>query len=195
MFKLSLICSLFFFTACSYQWGNRNESLPGKYSEIAVPVFKNQTQEVGAEIYFTNAIIEELSRNPSSKLTSQEYAEVVLEGEVRSLAVVGEGLATFKDPANCPTVGTANCLPSGTELANTYRMDVIINIRIRRKVDRQVIWSKSLSGQRSFASTKLAAYPGNSANPLYNQSALHINLKLMAEQMMSQAYFSLTETF
>tara|TARA_B100001248_G_scaffold219808_1_gene175434 strand:+ start:3378 stop:3929 length:552 start_codon:yes stop_codon:yes gene_type:complete len=181
--QIFVYLSCFLFLSCGYQWGNRSEKLPGDYKEVAIPLFKNKTQEVGAEIYFTNALIEEIARNPKSNVTSQEYAEVVLEGEISNLSLQGEGLASLPN------------LPTETELNSSYRMDIIVHLRLRRKSDQEVIWTKSFSGQRTFASAKITSFPANSANPIYNYSAVHEKLKVIAQQMMSQAYLSLTESF
>lgn len=169
-------------SSCGYQWGNRNEALPGKYREIAVPIFRNKTQEVGSEVYFTNAMIEEIVRSKNS-ITSQDSAKIVLEGEVSRIEVRGEGLA------NVPL------LPSKVELVSSYKVLVEVNVRVRRKSDQMVLFNQRFTGERTFASAQIGQELYNSANPNYNQSALHENLKLISQDLMTKAYNLMTESY
>lgn len=169
--------------SCGYQWGNRNETLPGKYREIAVPMFKNKTGEVGGEVYFTNAMIEEIARS-SNKVTSSDRAEIVLEGELSRIEVTGEGLA------NVPALQLAM-----VELVSSYKMLVEVHIRVRKKSDQSLLFNERFIGERTFASAQIGDPRFNSANPNYNQSALHENLKIVSTDLMMKAYNLMTESF
>ena len=167
MYLKSLIFLIAFslLTSCGYQWGNRNEALPGRYREIAVPIFRNKTQEVGSEVYFTNAMIEEIVRSNNS-ITSQDKAEIVLEGEVSRIEVRGEGLANVSS-LSTPQVAV------DIELVSSYKVLVDVVIRVRKKSDQKVLFNQHFTGERSFASAQIGKADLNSANPNYNQSALH----------------------
>ncbi len=180
-----LIISLL--SGCGYQWGNRNEALPGKYREIAVPIFRNKTQEVGSEVYFTNAMTEEIIRSKNS-ITSQDKALIVLEGEVSRIEVRGEGLA------NVPSLSRPK-LSVDIELVSSYKVLVEVNIRVRRKSDQMVLFSQRFTGERTFASAQIGEALYNSANPNYNQSALHENLKIISQDLMTKAYNLMTESY
>jgi hypothetical protein len=170
-------------TGCGYQWGNRgSEILPGKYREIAVPMFKNKTQEVGSEVYFTNAIIEEIARSPNA-ITSSDKAEIVLEGELSRIEITGEGLANVE------------ALPKLVELVSSYKLLVEVHIRVRRKSDQSLLFNQRFTGERTYASAQIGDARFNSANPNYNQSALHENLKIISVDLMTKAYNLMTESY
>ena len=69
-------------SGCAYSVGTGDRRLPEGYKLIAVPVFKNGTQEVGIEVPFTNAMIRELERSQIAQVVPKSNAQVVLEGNV-----------------------------------------------------------------------------------------------------------------
>ena len=58
----SCLTGLVILAGCAYHAGSGDRQIPGGYRSIAVPVFKNQTNEPGIEAYFTNAMIVEIER-------------------------------------------------------------------------------------------------------------------------------------
>ena len=69
-----------FWAACAYRFGYGDRSLPGGHQKVAIPVFENQTSLVGAETYFTNAIIREFVRSKVAEVTSKDQSQAVIEG-------------------------------------------------------------------------------------------------------------------
>jgi len=66
------------------------------YRTIAVPVFENQTYEVGLEAELTEAIVKEIQRGTNWSVTSVSNADTVLTGVIRSaeLKILSQSRAT-----------------------------------------------------------------------------------------------------
>ena len=150
---LLLLLPLFFLVAssCAYKMGFSEGVLPGGYRQISIPIFKNKTQEVGAEAYFTNALLQEFHRSRGVTVQSMELAPVSVEASIdhigwRSLAVV-TGVDTFG-------IGrTAPFLPPQSLLATEYRVEVRVNMLLRRKSDDRVLWRGSLIHEKKLPSS------------------------------------------
>ena len=169
-------------TACAFRWGTTERTLPGGYRSIAIPIFKNFTQEVGAEAYFTEAIIKEFERTKTARVAPTNVAEVILEGEILEFT-------------NQKSNATTTDLPLGTLLATSHTINIKAIIKLRRASDRQVIWTSPFGGSRSYSAANLSASVVNSVNPQYDLSAQRQNISKIAQLLMVEAYDRMTESF
>lgn len=178
----------------SYKWGNEGRQLPGGYKSVAVPVFHNNTHEVGAEVAFTNSMIEEISRSHLAQVEVKDRAAVVLEGTIADVNYVGGGPLTGYDTNN-PSYSPLFPLPADVLLNTEYRVYVTVHIALRRMSDQKVVWSSKFTGERSYLAAKIGSEYLNSANALYNHSTRQQTLQLIATDLMAQAYDQMTENF
>lgn len=169
--------------SCAYNVGTGERRLPDGYRLVTVPVFKNTTQEVGAEVPFTNAMIREIERAQVARVVSQNRAQVSLEGTVSQVSY---------DVAN-QIAGAP--LPTRTVLNSEYRVTVVTKLTLKRLSDGAVLWDETFQMQKNYLAPKIGIEGLNSANSLYNQSAHNENLAGMAQDLMSEAYGRLTESF
>ncbi len=174
-------------TGCAYHYGLAERSLPGGYTQVAIPVFKNKTAEVGIEPYFTNALIRRFNRSQVARVGDKESAPVLLEGVITKIDTAS--VSTILSDAN------KNLLPEDTVLTTQYRLTVSAEITIRRKSDDRVIWQGSFSNEKVYAAPLLGTPVVNSANATYNQSARMEYISRLAEEMMSEAHDRITENF
>jgi hypothetical protein len=170
-------------SGCAYRFGETDREIPGGYRTVAVPTFKNNTQEAGIEVYFTNAIVREIERSRIGRVTSRSDAQTTLEGVVETVQYGG----------GSPVEGTF--LPSGTVLNTQYRIVVTTNLVLYRNSDQKVLWQGSFSNERSYLAPIIGIEALNSANATYNQSARYQNIQAMAADMMTEAHNRLTENF
>lgn len=175
-------------SGCAYSVGTGDRRLPQGYKLIAVPVFKNSTQEVGIEVPFTNAMIRELERSQIAQVVPKSNAQVVLEGNIESVRF---------DVANQITCGANEtcAVPRLTILNTEYRITVLARLILKRISDGQSLWSEVFTTQKSYLAPKVGLEGLNSANALYNHSARQENLSAMAVDLMSEAHGRLTENF
>jgi len=187
---VGLICSLLMGlgSGCAYSVGTGDRRLPEGYKLIAVPVFKNGTQEVGIEVPFTNAMIRELERSQIAQVVPKSNAQVVLEGNIESVRF------DVANQISCGATGVC-AVPRLTILNTEYRITVFTRLILKRLSDGQTLWSEEFSTQKSYLAPKVGLEGLNSANALYNHSARQENLSAMAVDLMSEAHGRLTENF
>lgn len=176
-------------TACSYKWGFRDRAVPGGYKQVAIPIFKNKSQEVGIETDFTNALVRRFERSQVARVASKDVAPVRLDGIIEKVEVV---------PSASGVVGAAgatNPLPVDAVLATDYDLKVRAKIEVRRQSDEKIIWSGVFDDEIDFQASRIGEPVVNSANALYDQSARRAAFGKLAESMMSEAHDRITENF
>jgi len=195
--KLILLSLLLSLCQCGYNWGHQTRELPGGHKTVYVEMFENQTSEVGLEAQFTNALIQELERSKFALVTSKYMAEVVISGSILSATVVGSGSDVnfvAKDFSSAtPTQRTSTAYTAS--YFSTYGMSVVTNLKVTRSRDKQLIWQSSVTGRKSFQAALLKKQGVRSSNVLYNQARKKQTIKLIAKEMMSDAFDRLTENF
>lgn len=180
-------------SSCAYRFGSPERHIPGGYHLIAVPVFKNKTQEVAIESYFTHAMIMEVEKSSLAHVTSKEESQAILLGEITSVEYV---LGTEITPTT-EGFGTSaiDKLPAGTVLAKEYRILIGAKVKLVRSSDMAVLWEGDVRGEKRYPAPVITKRVLNTADPLYNQSARMLNIQQMSQDMMSEAYERLTENF
>jgi hypothetical protein len=171
------------FTGCAYHFGPLRQSLPGDYKEVAIPVFDNRSQMVGIEVPFTNELIQQFQKSKVAEVVSRSDASVVLEGEIESVQFEPLGFVE------------GSGLPGNTVLTTQYRILVLIRLGLRKTADNQLLWSQVFKGERVYSAPQIKKEGFNSANPLYNHSAKHINIQAMAKTIMADAHDRIVERF
>jgi TolB-like protein len=183
----SLLLSLLL-SSCAYQFGTGNRSIPGGYKSLSVPVFKNKSFETGAEVFFTNALLQEFQRGGVARVVDDSLAEVRVEGEISDLRYYPEAKKTSEDPS-------APYLPEGTVLTTEYTIAVTTKIRVVRRSDNIEIWAGNFTRERQYSAPQVTIGGLNSVNPLYNQSARRQYIDWAASDLMAEAYNRMTESF
>jgi hypothetical protein len=183
---------LFFFLiltpliGCAYRFGLTERQLPGGYTQVAIPMFKNMSPEVGIEPLFTNSMITHMERSQAARVVDKDVAPVVLEGTIDSI-ITSQG--AIKDSSNLIT------LPQDAVLVSDYRLQVNATINLRRKSDDRVIWTGTFTTEKVYQAPQIGTAVVNSADATYNQSARMQTLGLLAEEMMTEAHDRITENY
>jgi len=188
-FSLRSLCVLLFLgvQSCGYNWGHYNRALPEGYKTVFVDVFDNKSQEPVAEILFTNAIIKELQRSGFVLVRDKSRAEVVLKGTVMTVAFAGLNSTTsFSDAQN---------QAFRSSLFTQYQVNIASNLKLYRAIDNKMLWQTTVRGGKTYFGPRLTNAGLRSSNPLYNQSARKRTMKVVAQEMMNEAFDRMTETF
>lgn len=175
-------------SACSYRLGSPERRIPGGYELVAVPVFKNKSQEVSIENIFTQAFRKELERSSIGKIVSKEESQAIIDGVIESVQYVAGSEVTRADSG-------FEDLPQGVVLSKEYRIYVRTTITLKRSSDFAVLWSGSFTGERRYSAPAITKQVVNTANPIYNQSARIQYIQLIAEDTMAQAFEQMSENF
>jgi hypothetical protein len=170
--------------SCAYRFSALDRKLPGGYDRVAVPMFKNTTYQVGIEPFFTAALIEELQRDDFSKVTPKENAQVILEGAITRV-YYGQG----------PSLDDANLKLKRAYLVTEYRIYVSVSLQLKRVSDQKILWSGGFSGEKQYPAPQVTTDGLDTVNPNYNHSAQMQNMKILARDVMNQAYMNMTENF
>ena len=195
--RVILILFLFSLSHCGYNWGHETRELPGGHKTVYVEMFKNQTKELGLESQFQKALANELQRSGFAIVTNRNQAEVIIKGDVLAASVMGtasESSFKSRDFSNSdPTLRTTRNFQAPFFI--TYNLKMMANVRAIRSRDKQLIWQSTLSGSQTFQSARLRAEGLRSSNVLYNEARKKETIKLVAKEMMSDAFDRLTENF
>lgn len=185
-----LLIPLAFLTTsgCAYRLGRGTRSMPGGASEISIPVFKNKSQETGAEVTFTQALQQEFLRSKVARVVEDPQAEVRVEGEIDFIRYVPAQKKTAGEPA-------AGYLPDGTVFASQYQILTQVSLRVVRRSDGEKIWEGRFAGDQTYAAPQITLTGVNSVDPLYNLSARRQKLDVIANEMMVEAHSRITENF
>ena len=185
LLTISILSSVLL-SGCAYHLGVRDRKFPGGYEYVAVPVFKNLTQETGTEVYFTNALITELERSNIVSVADKSVAQVTIEGTIKSITYT---------PSSQTRAADARYLPAGTVLTTEYYVNVDVDLVAKRNSDQKVVWTSQFKSRRSYTAPRIGIRSLNSANALYNHSARYQNVQAIATDMMTEAHDRLTENF
>lgn len=182
-----LFLSLAVLSGCAYSLGVRDRTLPGGYSSVEVPIFKNNTHETGIEIAFTNSLIQEFERNKVAAVRKEDQAPVVVKGEVMNV--------TYKPSGPVQNGEKAPLLPDGAVLATSYRVIVSARISLMEKNTGKVIWVSDFDAETSYSAPQVTVARVNTVNPLYNLSARRRVIEQLAQDLMVEAHDRMTENF
>ncbi|MEM7646243.1 MAG: LptE family protein [Pseudomonadota bacterium] len=172
---------------CAYQWGHGGREIPGGYKTVHVKMFNNRSNEVGAETGFTQAFLQELERSGFITVTAEHSAEIIIQGTVVSITTQGGGIKQqFFDES-----GSIYNAPYFT----TYNVIIATNLRAIRASDEKIVWQTNIRRKRDFRGGLLTKQGIRSSNVLYNHSRKKETIKLIAQDMMREAFDRLTENF
>lgn len=188
IFGAGLAIMLVLLPSCAYKLKSTRRQLPGGYQKIAVPVFKNKSQEPGVEVALTNALIQQFHRSQVTQLVDSNLAEVKAMGTIESITYQA------KDPKEGGG-GASPYLAKGVVLSATYVVVMKVNLTLVRQSDQQILWSGNFRGESSYAAPQVTLSTVNTVNPLYNLSARRQNIEGIALDLMVEAHNQMTESF
>lgn len=163
-------------------------TLPGGYAQVAIPVFRNTTQEPGIEIPFTDAIIRRFARSQVARVSDKESAPLLLEGTITKV-ITEEGPKVTNSP------GGVRKLPDESVITTEYVLRINALLTLRRKSDDKIVWQGSFSNQKVYPAPRVGTPVINSVNATYNHSARMEYIARLAEEMMAEAHDRMTENF
>ena len=169
-FCIALVCSVqaAIFCGCGYHFPGRGEFLTPEIQGIAVPIFVNQTTEVGIENYFTAALVEEFNRSKRILLVREARADATIKGTIISDSSV---------PITFDAAGQVR----------EYRCTVTVRVSLVEKESGEVLWGPSVLND----SEEYSADP----NILVTESREGEAVKRIAEDLMEEVHEGIFEGF
>ena len=178
----------FFLFGCAYKLSAESDSLPGNVKIIQIPLFKNDSSEAGAEIFFTNSLKAEALRSKFVQLVNdEENAQDVLQGRISGIDVIAdESVIEAKN---------TKYLPTETVIATQYKVGVNVELKLIRKGSSAILWSGSFRQETNYSAPQITLPVINTANALYNHSAKRQTLDILSKEMMQAAFDRMLEDF
>ena len=80
-----LVAALVLPLSCGYQFRDQQSQLPPRIESLAVPIFENNTNELGLEYTMTANVIREFNRRHRIPIENPQYADAILYGAITSI--------------------------------------------------------------------------------------------------------------
>lgn len=174
---------------CGYTLSHRlkDSFREAKEGGVHVPVFKNRTDEVGAERIFTDALIRELQSRGEVVIRDRDKATLEFQGEIIS---IGAGPTAYTAP-NFPGLQSYRRIPS--ELG----VGVVLRLSVTTVASGQVLWVKEFQGFRRLAApvNRTYNYQIPSSLGLLTQSLIDSSYADIAGDIMRDVYDEMVEIF
>lgn len=181
------IVACLWFTSCGYTLNHRIKDTFTTSTGIFIPVFDNKTDQTGAEIVFTNALIRELQSHSEIVYTQRKPGCLVLQGIITHVDVVP----------------TANTIP-GFQGLQSYRripsevgVHVAIVFSLYDTAKNQMLWSKELNGFRrvTMLTSRTYDYQSPSSVGLLDQSIVQNSYSDVAPLITRDMYDEMVQLF
>jgi hypothetical protein len=190
--KKSVLFSLIFlqvFVGCGYSLSHRLKTVFDNPNGVFVPVFKNETEELGAEMVFTNALLRELKLHQKFNVAeNKDTTPLALQGVVEQISY--QPTALYAPAQGVNKLQPYSNIPDQINLVATVRLDLI------NKETKKVVWTQKASGSRI-----VGAYLGRTGDReaasgfgTYTQSLIDIRYNDVARDIMRDMYDSMAES-
>lgn len=176
------------FSGCAYKLSSEVDSLPGKVRIIQIPLFKNDSGEVGAETIFTNSLKTEALKSKYVQIKNEENeAQAILQGRITGISVVAvESVIEAKN---------TKYLPTETVIATQYTVSANVSLQLIRKGSSAILWSGEFQQATNYSAPQITLPVINTSNALYNHSAKRQTLDALSKEMMQAAFDRMVENF
>jgi hypothetical protein len=187
-FKVTASVIFLLSSGCAYKLSSKSSSLPGNVKIIQIPLFKNDSSEVGAETYFTNALKTEAIRSKIVQVRNDESeVEAILQGRIRDISVIAdESVIEAKN---------TEYMPTETVLATQYKVTANIILELKRKGSSEILYSGQFAQTLNYSAPQITLPVINTANSLYNESAKRQTLDAISKELMQAAFDRMVENF
>lgn len=200
----------FVLSGCAYKLSSASYTLPGNVKIIQIPLFINNSAELGVETFFTNALKSEALRSKFVTLKndvssngnrdirtddlgsgankgSKDGVEAILKGYINEVSVVAdESVIEAKN---------TKFLPMETVLAIRYSVRVTVELKLTRSHSSELLWSGIFTQTSNYSAPQITLPVINTSNALYNHSAKRQTIDALSKEMMQAAFDRMLESF
>lgn len=193
IFSLLIVLS---FTGCGYTLNHRlKDSFSASKKGIFIPVFDNHSDEVGAEIQFTNALIRELESHGEKTVSRRDDAGLEIKGRIMRISHTVTSNFGGKGDRVLPQKGAE--LHSYSYVPDQIRVNADIAIEVVEVDTRQLRWSKEFPGTRivSAPRDRVSDRDAPSSLPLITQSLIDTTYPDIARDIMREVYDHMVDVY
>lgn len=184
------LCGLLFFSGCGYTFNHRLADRFIHPKGIYIPIFYNNTDEVGAEMAFTNALIRKLVSHGEHIASSEAESGLILKGVIQQLGSRSAGNQTITQ-SNTSTVYAYNRIPDQIVVTAT------IVLTLYETETKKQLWSQAYPGVSNVSAprTRLADKDSPSSFGLITQSKIESSFSDIARSFAASAYDGMVEIY
>ena len=187
-FKALLLSIIFFTSGCGYTLSHRLKNVFNDSQGIFVPIFSNNTEELGAEMVFTNALMRELKVHQSFLIADKkESADLELKGMIEQIS--------YQPTALYSPAGGVNKLQSYVTLPDQLNVVASVRLNLINTKTKEILWTRSASASRI-----VSAFLGRTGDKeaasgfgLFTQSLIDSRYSELARDIMRDMYDSMLE--
>lgn len=161
---------------------------------LFIPIFKNDTQDVGPEADFTNKLTQEVKRSKVATILGKNLADGLLEGRIVSITRTQTAHDSKRRGDSAKSSGLVN-LPEGTYVATEFLVSIKVELLLRDRVTNNIVWKQWFEDRSLYSSARLALAGINTSSPNYTESEDKRVIRQLAGVMMEEAVGRLTENF
>lgn len=160
---------------------------------LYIPIFKNDTQDVGPEADFTSKLTQEVKRSKVATILGKKEADGLLEGRIVSI-IRTQSAHDSKRRDQVKVSGLVN-LPEGTYVATEFLVAIKVELLLRDRLTKNIVWKQWFEDRAVYSSARLALSGINTSSPNYTESEDKRVIRQLAGVMMEEAVGRLTENF
>ena len=174
------------FVGCGYTLNHRLKDTFANSTGIFVPVFHNESEETGAEIVFTDALIREMHSHGESVLPNRDPSGLILKGDVISIVA---------NPETYTGVGYQGLNSTYQHLPDQIGVNVAINFQLFKGDGKTMIWTKTFTGYRRVNAKLNRTYDVDAPSSfgLITQSVIDRSYPDIARDIMHDVYDDMVE--
>lgn len=187
-FKTLLLAILFFTSGCGYTLSHRLKNVFNDSQGVFVPIFSNNTEELGAEMVFTNALLRELKVHQSFLIADKKDSiGLELKGIIEQIS--------YQPTALYAPAGGVNKLQSYVTLPDQLNVVATVRLNLINTKTKEILWTRSASASRI-----VSAFLGRTGDKeaasgfgLFTQSLIDSRYSELARDIMRDMYDSMLE--
>jgi outer membrane lipopolysaccharide assembly protein LptE/RlpB len=122
-FTCLLAVAVFAATGCGYHLAGRGNPLLDGITTIAVPYFKNETFEAGADAIFTGTFADQFIQNKRLRVVRIDSADVILRGTIKTIR---EEVISYNK----------------NDKAMEYRVYVTLDLSLEKRDTGEILWKR-----------------------------------------------------
>jgi hypothetical protein len=174
-------------SGCGYTLNHRLKDQFTNHKGFFIPVFDNTTNEAGAEIVFTNALIYEMKSHGEEVLSEKQSGGILVHGVVESVSYKTEALGApgFQG------------LHQHVRIPDQISVTVQVRLRMTDMQTQKEIWSNGYTRNRWTAAPSNRTYDVDAPSSLglFTQSLIEATYVDVARDMMRDVYDSMVDFF
>ncbi len=189
--KALLLAFVLFFSGCGYTFNHRLSDKFNHPKGIYIPIFYNASDEVGAEMAFTNALIRKLLSHGEHVVYNESESGLILKGTIQQI------VSRRENDQAIPAINAEKTTYSYNHIPDKIAVNASIRLSLVETETKKEIWSQEYPGFERVSAplSRLADKDSPSSFGLITQSKIESSYSDLARRFASAAYDGMVEIY